>query len=157
MWKKYKSFFISIAIALGVGGLSALLTMGNMNIYEDINTPPLSPPSFLFPIAWSILYVLMGISAAIVYEKRKINPEKAKNALTYYGVSLFFNLFWSILFFNFRVFLASFIWLFILWILILICIIKFYSFSKAASYLLIPYFLWVGFALYLNLGIYVLN
>lgn len=157
MWKKYKSYIISAAIALLVGGLSALLTRGNMDIYKDINVPPLAPPSFLFPIVWSILYILMGISAALVYESRKIHPEKAKNALSYYAVSLFFNFFWSILFFNFRTFLASFIWLFILWILILVCIIKFYHFSKASSYLLIPYFIWVAFALYLNLAIYVLN
>ncbi len=157
MWKKYKPYIISSAIALAVGGLSALLTKDNMNIYEDIVAPPLAPPAFLFPIVWSILYVLMGISSALVYVNRGLNPEKAKNALTFYAISLFFNFFWSILFFNFRTFLASFIWLLILWILILICIIKFYPFSKTASYLLIPYFLWVLFALYLNLAIYVLN
>ncbi len=157
MWKKFKPYVISSAIALLVGGLSALFTKDNMDIYKDIVAPPLAPPSFLFPIVWSILYVLMGISSAMVYKNRKLNPHKAKNALTYYAVSLFFNFFWSILFFNFRTFLASFIWLFILWILILICIIKFYHFSKTASYLLIPYFLWVLFALYLNLAIYVLN
>ena len=68
MWNKIKPYIISIFIALAVGGASALLTIGNMDIYSEVKTPPISPPSFLFPIVWSILYILMGVSAAIVYK-----------------------------------------------------------------------------------------
>ncbi len=157
MWKKYKPYIVSAIIALAVGGLSALLTMGNMDIESKFVMPPLSPPPFLFPIVWTVLYILMGIAAALVFVNRDKNPEGAKNALTYYAVSLVFNFFWSILFFNLNAFLASFIWLLILWALILICIFKFHPFSKAASYLMIPYLLWVSFAGYLNLMIYILN
>ena len=69
MWKKIKPYIISVAIALGVGALAALLTRESMNIYEEINTPPLSPPGFLFPVVWTVLYILMGISSARVYVK----------------------------------------------------------------------------------------
>ena len=102
MWKKIKPYVISIAIALGVGGLSALLTMGNMEIYNEIESPPLSPPSILFPIVWTILYVLMGISATVVYTKREDNFHEARCGLRTYGISLFFNFLWSIVFFNFN-------------------------------------------------------
>lgn len=157
MWKKYKPYIVSAIIALAIGGFSALLTMNNMDIEAKFIMPPLSPPGAVFPIVWSILYILMGIASALVYVNRYKNPEGAKSALTVYAVSLIFNFFWSIIFFNFNAFLASFIWLVILWILILACIIKFYPFSKAASLLMVPYLLWVSFAGYLNLFIYILN
>ena len=157
MWKKYKPYIISCAIALAVGGLSALLTRGNMDLAKDSVMPPLSPPAFLFPIVWSILYILIGIASAIVYLRRTALPNEARCALTVYAASLIFNFFWSIIFFNLRAFLASFIWLIILWVLIILCIKKFYPFSKTASYLMVPYLLWVTFAGYLNLMIYILN
>ena len=157
MWKKYKPYILSSAVALAVGGLSALLTKDNMDLTKDYIMPPLSPPGVVFPIVWSILYILMGIASALVYLNKSKNPDGAKNALTVYAASLIFNFFWSIIFFNLHAFLASFVWLLILWALILICIIKFKPFSKAASCLMIPYLLWVSFAGYLNLAIYILN
>ena len=94
MWRKIKPYVISIAIALAVGGLSALLTMNNMDIYQEIKTPPLSPPSILFPIVWTILYVLMGISSANIYEKQYFDMKEAKRGLTTYAISLIFNFLW---------------------------------------------------------------
>ena len=157
MWKKIKPYVISILIALAVGGLSALLTKGNMDIYDQIVKPKLAPPGFIFPIVWSILFVLMGISSAIVYIKAKQQPTVQKTGLGVYALQLVVNFFWSILFFNFQAFLFSFLWLILLWILIVIMIVRFYKLSPLAAYLQIPYLEWVKFAGYLNLMIYMLN
>ncbi len=157
MWNKIKSYVISIVIALGVGGLSALLTSGNMDIYSRIEQPPLAPPAILFPIVWTILYVLMGISAAMIYEQKDKKPEEVRSALIVYAVSLFFNFFWSIIFFNMQAYLFAFIWLVALWALILLTIIKYHQINPLAAYLQIPYLVWVTFAGYLNLAIYILN
>lgn len=157
MWKKIKPFVISIAISLGVGALSALLTRNSMDIYSEIVQPPLAPPSILFPIVWTVLYVLMGIGAALVYNRKDENPREAQNALVVYAVNLFLNFFWSIIFFNMRAFLFAFIWLLLLWAVILIMILKFRKVSPLAAYLQIPYLVWVTFAGYLNLAIYILN
>ena len=157
MKKQTRNFIVSVAISLGVGILSALLTRGNMNIYEEVSTPPLSPPSFLFPVVWTVLYVLMGISAAIVYNTRTSPLARRKEALTLYYVSLFFNFFWSIIFFNIRAFLFAFVWLLVLLTLIILTIVKYYKINKTAAYLQIPYAVWVTFAGYLNFGIWILN
>ena len=157
MKKQTRNFIVSVAISLGVGILSALLTRVNMNIYEEVSTPPLSPPSFLFPVVWTVLYVLMGISAAMVYNTRTSPLARRKEALTLYYVSLFFNFFWSIIFFNIRAFLFAFVWLLVLLALIILTIVKYYKINKTAAYLQIPYAVWVTFAGYLNFGIWLLN
>lgn len=145
----------SIAVPLAVGGVSALITMDAMKSFGSLNQPPLSPPAWLFPLVWSILYVLMGIASYLVLVSDK--PARAKTALTVYGVQLFFNFFWSIIFFNFEAYLFAFIWLIILWVLIIITAVLFFGINKTAGYLMIPYILWVTFAAYLNLAIYLLN
>lgn len=157
MWQKIKPYLVSVAVALGVGGLSALLTRDNMDIYDDIVRPPLSPPSILFPIVWTVLFILMGIGAAIVFENRKKEPEKVRNALALYIANLIANVTWSLLFFNNRAFLLSFLWILVLWGIILAMIVSFGKVSKTAALLQIPYLLWVTFAAYLNLAIYLLN
>lgn len=157
MREKIKAYAVSIAIALAVGGLSALLTMGNMDLYSEITKPALAPPSILFPIVWTVLYALMGISAAMIYGEKESKPKEVKSALTVYAISLFLNFFWSIIFFNMRAFLLSFVWLIALWASILIMIIRFYRIKPVAGLLQIPYLLWVTFAGYLNLAIYLLN
>ena len=157
MWQKIKPYVISIAIALGIGGLSALLTRGNMDVYMRINRPPLSPPSWLFGIVWGILFVLMGISAALVYKKSYTEPQKTREALFVYGLQLAVNFFWSIIFFNLQAYWFAFFWLVFLWILILRMIAKFYAVSPTAAYLQVPYLLWVTFAGYLTLAIAILN
>lgn len=157
MWKKIKPYVFGIAIALGVGGLSSLLTKDNMQIYEQINKPALAPPMILFPIVWGILFVLMGISSAIVYEKRETDKEASQEALKVYALQLAVNFFWTIIFFNMQAYLFAFIWLIVLWVLIILMIIKFKKISPTAAYLQIPYLLWVTFAGYLTLMIYLLN
>lgn len=157
MWNKIKPYVISIVIALAVGGLSALLTSGNMDLYSDIVQPPLAPPAILFPIVWAVLYILMGIGAAMVYNERQSKPKEVARALIVYAVNLFLNFFWSIIFFNMRAFLFSFVWLILLWITIIIMIVKFYQIKPAAGLLQIPYLIWVTFAGYLNFAIFLLN
>ena len=157
MLKKYKPYIYSILIAQAVGGLSALLSKNNMDIYSRIKTPPLSPPSMLFPKVWGILYILMGISSAIVYLNKNENRVEYQNASFLYVLNLVFNFMWSIIFFNAGAYLFSFMWLIALWFIIFAMISSFYRISKTAAYLQTPYLVWVSFALYLNLFIYLLN
>lgn len=157
MWDKIKPYVISVAIALGVGALSAFLTKSSMEVYKNINQPPLAPPMILFPIIWSILFILMGIGSAIIFLKKDDGNGDASGALIIYGLQLVVNFFWSIIFFNMQAYLFSFIWLIILWLLIIWMIFKFKKISPLAAYLQIPYLLWVTFAGYLNLMIYILN
>lgn len=150
-------YAISIGIALLVGGLSAIVTGGSMGLYEDIITPPLAPPSWLFPVVWTILFILMGISAAMIYNDRKASMAQKKSALYTYALSLIVNFFWSIIFFNFRAFFFAFIWLVLLLYLIINTILKYYKIKPLAAYLQIPYAIWVSFAGYLTLAIWILN
>lgn len=156
MSKKTKQFLICIAIPLLVGGLSALITRGGMDTFETINKPLLSPPGWLFPVVWTILFILMGIASYLVLVSGKPQME-INRALVIYGIQLIFNFFWSIFFFNFSLYLFSFIWLVLLWLFILTTTVLFYRISKPAGYLMIPYLLWVTFAGYLNFQIYLLN
>ena len=156
MKNRISLYIISVVCALAVGGLSALLTAGNMEIYQDIVRPPLAPPAVLFPIVWTILYTVMGIGAAAVYTSDA--PVTARDsAIRAYAVQLTFNFLWSIIFFNMRAYLLAFVWLFILWLLILDMIKKFIKVAPWAGYIQLPYLLWVTFAGYLNLMIYILN
>lgn len=157
MWKKIRPYVISVVIALAVGGISALLTMNNMDLYSKIEQPALAPPPWLFPVVWTILYVLMGIGAALVYNRKDFKPEETRNALIIYAINLALNFFWSIIFFNLEAYLFAFIWLVALWIVIIAMIISFRKVSPVAAYLQIPYLIWVTFAGYLNLAIYILN
>ncbi len=156
MKPKLKIYIYSISLALLVGVLSALFTMGSMDIYNDILTPSLSPPSWLFPVVWTILFVLMGISAARI--KLANAPKRQKDsALRTYYISLAVNLLWSIIFFNLRAFLFAFVWLLFLLTLIIITIVKYYKIDKPAAYLQIPYAMWVTFAGYLTFAIWWIN
>lgn len=152
---QWKKLIICIAIPLATGGISAWLTSDSMKTFGRLNQPPLAPPAWLFPVVWTILYVLMGIASYLVLTAGK--PYRARTALTVYGAQLFFNFFWSIIFFNLEMYLTAFIWLLIMWLLILITALLFCRITKPAGYLLIPYLIWVAFAGYLNLGIYLLN
>lgn len=151
---KFKTLILCILIPLLTGILSALISNESMQVFSRINKPPLSPPGFLFPIVWTILYILMGIASYIVVIS---NDHRTDSALRVYGLQLFFNFFWSIFFFNLEWYLFSFLWLIVLWLLILLTIIRFSQINKTAGLLMIPYLLWVSFAGYLNLGIYLLN
>ena len=161
MWKKIKPHLgktlIAIAIPLGVGALSALLTRNSMDIYGELNTPPLSPPSILFPIVWTALYILMGVSSLLVYNRRETDPSAARQGLTYYAASLVVNFAWSIIFFTAGALIFAFVWLLFLLYLIIRTLLCYRKVSPLAAYLQIPYFLWVAFAGYLNAAVAILN
>ncbi len=142
-----------IALPLFVGGASYFLIRNNINIFDSINKPPLTPPRIVFPIAWTILYLLMGIASYLALDDFKQN----KNGFIFYLAQLVFNFFWSIIFFNYKQYLLAYIWIILLWALIVLTFVYFYKQNKTAGILLIPYILWVTFASYLNLAIYLLN
>lgn len=157
MWAKFKPYIISAAIALAVGSLSAFLIRNNLYLYDISNKPAFSPPAFLFPVVWTILYILMGISSARIWLQKENASYEVMDSLLAYALQLILNFFWPILFFNMRTFLFSFLWLVVLWASILKMIFKFSVLDKTAAYLNIPYVLWVTFAGYLNFMIYLLN
>ena len=157
MWNKIKPYVLFISAALVTGGAAAFLTRNDMDIYSELTLPPLAPPSILFPIVWSVLYVLMGVGAALVYTKKHAFPMQVKEAVLIFWENLILNFAWSLIFFRFRAFLFAFFWLLLLLYVIIRMIFAFRRVRPIAGYLQIPYALWVAFAGYLNLGIYLLN
>lgn len=153
----WKVLLICIAIPVGAGLLSALINIGAFSAYKDMNKPPLSPPPVVFPIAWTILYLLMGISCYMIAVSGNTAQEPKSDALFTYFIQLFVNITWPILFFNLQSFLLAFVWLLFLWVLVLRMIIQFRRVNPAAACLQIPYLMWCSFAAYLNLGVYLLN
>ena len=147
---------ISILIPLGVGLLSSVITRGAMSQFDMLNQPSLSPPAWLFPVVWTILYILMGVSAYVI-KTSKGTMEEIQEAMKNYRLQLLVNFLWPTFFFNFGWYLFSFFWLLLLWVLVVIMIRKFYTVSKMASYLNIPYLLWLTFAAYLNWSVWLLN
>lgn len=142
----------NIVIPIALGGLVGLIISQFMD-YNTLQKPPLSPPGFIFGIVWSILYLLMGIAYGILVYKGKSDAEVSKIYLT----QLIVNLIWPILFFVFKLRLFSSIWIIILLILVISMVIKFYKKDKIIGYSQIPYLLWIMFATYLNIGVYILN
>ena len=156
MQEKLKNLLLCIAIPVLTGSLSGFLTRGSMQVFRQLNKPPLSPPGAVFPIVWTILYILMVIASYLVFSSGAGQGD-IRNALSVYGLQLAVNFFWPLFFFNLGWYFFSFVWLVLLWLLILITIRLFYHISRPAAYLLLPYLLWVTFAGYLNLGIAILN
>lgn len=153
-----KALLIAITIPLLVGVISAIITKDSMSIFDNVTKPPLSPPSILFPIAWTILYILMGLASYYIYINNDYMSNKyRRNSLILYVLQLIFNFFWSIIFFNMKAYFIAFIWLIIMWILIILLMINARLVDKKAYYLLIPYIIWTTFAAYLNIGIALLN
>lgn len=156
MSENRKLLIKSIALPLLVGAVAGLLTRNAMQDFDVLIKPPLSPPGWLFPVVWTILYTLMGISAYII-KTSDADAETKSDALTIYNYQLIVNFLWSIFFFNFEWRLFSFFWLLLLWMLIILMIRQFDKISHTAAYLNIPYLLWVTFATYLNYAIWWLN
>ena len=151
-----KSLVICVLIPLAVGGLSALFTVGSMKDFEALDQPPLSPPGWLFPIVWTLLYVLMGIASYLVLES-KVGQDVKKKAFSVYFLQLGFNFFWSIIFFTLGAYEIAFAWLTVLLALVIITAVRFYKIDPTAGILMIPYILWVAFAGYLNFAIALIN
>ena len=151
----WKQLLIFLAIPLAAGGLATLLS-GGMGEYRVINQPPLSPPGWLFPIVWTILYLLMGYSSYRVYLSGK-PPILIQRALRFYFAQLALNFLWPLVFFGLGWYLVAFFILVALWILIFLTLKTFSDIDEVSGDLLIPYLLWVTFAGYLNLSAYFLN
>lgn len=149
MKKIFKAIlFIIIPNIFGIIGS----ILGNSNYYANFNKPTFAPNGYIFPIVWIILYTLMGISSYLIY-----NKTKNINNLKIYFIQLIINSLWTFFFFNLKWLFFSFIWIILLIILVIIMIKNFYIINKLASYLQIPYLLWLLFAAILNLSIFILN
>lgn len=140
-----------------VGLASSILTSEMMKKYGEINKPALSPPTILFPVVWTILYLLMGIGAALVYTNDSNNKENKNLGLIFHFIQLVLNFFWSIIFFKAQKYLMAFIWLILLWLSVMSMLQNYKKVSRTAYLLNIPYIVWLTFAGYLNLAVYILN
>ncbi len=149
-------WIIGLALPLAVGGLAGWLTMGSMSTYSALVQPPLAPPSWVFPVVWTVLYLLMGIASVLIWKADAPQSEK-QQALTWYGVQLAVNFVWPLLFFNAGLYGVSLVWLVLLLVLVVETIIAFRAISPVAAGLMVPYLLWLLFAAYLNAAIWLLN
>ena len=152
-WKSYAAW---ILFTEAVGAFAGALIREGVQYFECcVNKPPLTPPGAVFPVVWGILYALMGVSAARIYMAEE---SKARSgALRLYMAQLFFNFFWSIIFFMSRTYGAAFVWLTVLWVLIVRMLLAFRELEPWTARLQIPYLVWVFFAGYLNFGVWMLN
>ena len=148
----WKLLITSILIPVIIGSIIGLITSSYTN-FETLVKPSFSPPGILFPIVWTILYTLMGISIYLV----KTSNTKSKDAIQIYVLQLIVNYLWSFIFFIFNLQLVAFFWIILLIILVLIMIIKFFWINPLSAYLQVPYIVWLIFAAVLNLSIYLLN
>lgn len=154
-----KSLFrliVAIIIPLAVGGLSALLTPGTKEFYSALQKPPLSPPGILFPFIWTVLYLLIGIASYLI-AKRGIEKDYIRDALLFYAASLLFSFIWPLVFFRFKLLFGAFWILLLLWLTAGITAAKFYRINHTAGFLILPFWLWITFAGYLNLAVWLLN
>lgn len=152
----WKRLLLYLAIPLGVGGLAALLTGGSMADYNGMNQPPLAPPGWLFPVVWTILYLMMGYASYRIVTSGG-DKLQVRKALALYGAQLAVNFLWPLVFFGLQWYLAAFFVLLLLWLLVALTIGAFARLDDTAADLLLPYILWVTYAAYLNVGAYLLN
>lgn len=156
MKKNWKIYGAWIAIAEAIGALSGLLSREGMRIYsQTVIQPTLAPPMWVFPVVWSILFALMGISAAIIWQSPE--SELRSKGLNLFVAQLTVNFFWSLIFFNLQAFGFAFLWLVPLWALVAWMIWTFYQVEPLAAWLQIPYLLWLTFAGYLSFSVWMLN
>ena len=152
----WKTYALWIGLSVGVGALSGWLTREGSRIFsETVSQPPLSPPAWVFPVVWTILYTLMGISAARV----SLAPQSRERStgLNLFVAQLIVNFFWSLIFFNAQAYGLAFFWLLVLWGLVLAMILTFHQVDPLAAKLQIPYLLWLTFAAYLSFGVWLVN
>lgn len=151
--KKYKTQIGWVVITLLAGGIGALLS-GGFGIYKALQKPPLSPPSFIFPIVWTLLYILIGIAAGNIAVSRDLDKG---SALKLYIVQLLINILWPVIFFRFEALKFACFWLVLLIVAVLLTYRSFRNIDKKAALALLPYIAWTLFAFYLNFGIVALN
>lgn len=150
----YKKLIFYILITIIIGILPSIFVFKNMYIYNEVSKPAFSPPSIVFPVAWSILYILMSISIYRVTVSDNINRDEAR---LIYFIQLITNALWTPIFFGAREYFLAFLWIIMLIVFVIAMVIKFYRIDKISAYLQIPYIIWLLFAAYLNFNIFVLN
>ncbi len=154
--QSWKVYILWMALTEGVGLLAGLLTREGARLYGEMaDKPPLSPPSVVFPLVWTLLYALMGIGAARIY----LAPaSRARTeSLRLFFTQLVFNFLWSLIFFNLQAYGVAFLWLTVLFALLVRMTLSFREVDAPAAWLQLPYMVWVGFAGYLNFGVWMLN
>ena len=153
---KLKTLIPALLLPLGLGTAAALMTRDGMAVFAGAIKPPLSPPAWLFPIVWTVLYLLMGTASALVWSA-DVSPIRRDRALSFYSLSLTANFVWPLIFFGMELYAVAFFWLILLWLLSAAAALLFFYISPRAGRLMLPYILWLSFALYLNLGVWILN
>lgn len=151
---RWKPLLISLAISLGVGALSGVIVSDAAGQYQALTQPPGALPAWLFPVVWTVLYFLMGISAYRIWVSD--SPDRTA-ALKIYGAQLAINFVWPILFFSAQQYFGAFVWLLLLWVFVAAMILRFYQIDAVAAWLQLPYLFWLTYAGYLNLAVYRLN
>lgn len=154
LWQKYKPIVLQVAIALLAGGLASLLGGETASLYEGLVSPPLAPPGWVFPVVWTVLYILMGIAVGIVSKAGDVDSGKA---MTLYYIQLGINVLWPLIFFRLEWISVAAVWLLLLTVTLVATWWRFRAINNVAGWLLVPYLLWCLFALYLNIGYAVLN
>ena len=154
--KQWKVYLFWILLCESVGALSGWLSREGIDIYEaTVNKPVFTPPGWVFPVVWSVLFALMGISAARIYLSE---PSRNRNwGLNLFLIQLAVNFFWPLIFFNLQAFGIAFVWLILLWVLVAVVIRLFWKTDRTSAWLLVPYIVWLTFAAVLNLFVYFVN
>ena len=153
-WNKYRTIIIQVIVALLAGGLASLLGGDTAPLYERLVSPPLAPPGWVFPVVWTVLYILMGFAAGLVARSGDVD---SGDALALYYLQLGLNVMWPLVFFRFEWITFGAVWLFLLTVAVYAVWRRFRAIHTTAGWLLVPYLLWCVFALYLNIGFAVLN
>ena len=154
---RIKPLLFWVLVTIGTGALSYAVTAGAMKGYDEAVKPPLSPPDALFPIVWTVLFLLMGISAYLVWTADARNLTARNRAILLYCLQLAVNFFWPVIFFNAGAYLAALLWLILLDVLVVMTVIAFRRIRRSAALLNLPYLIWLAFATYLNAGVWYLN
>lgn len=149
----WKQLIIVILITFIIGSFFSFFTMNSMETFKELEKP-INVPSILFPIVWSILYLLMSISCYIIINS---NDKRKKSGVIVYGIQLVINSLWTLIFFGFEAYFLAFLWILLLILMVIYMIVLFYKINKTSGLIQIPYLLWIIFAAYLNFGIYLLN
>lgn len=154
----FVKLIISIVICLLAGFIGSIFTTPSIDSwYTELQKPFFNPPNWIFAPVWTALYILMGISFYIIWNKTNFKSKESRIAGMFFGIQLLLNLFWSIIFFGLESPFFAFVEIILLWFAIIFTMIYFYRISRPAAYLLVPYILWVSFAAILNFSIYLLN
>ena len=154
LWMKYKPILLQVGLALLSGGLASLLGGNTSSLYERLVSPPLAPPGWVFPVVWTVLYVLMGVAAGLIVKSEDVD---SCQALAWYCLQLGLNVLWPLMFFRFERISFAAVWLLLLTAAVYVTWQRFRAINSTAGWLLVPYLAWCLFALYLNVGFAVLN